>query len=316
MAECLTEEDEELAKSLFFAQFHIWYPKFEHLTIPSKIIKISKEFVEYLSGEQSREDSDEEMIFGEGEEASEPTFPILEKQTAKCIKSLGGCVFAKLNWSAPCDAAWTRIGNSLKCNNFSEICDLLKASDTISSFDLCENIVLCVSQNSEFFQHFLVLREWREIHLCYEFRCFVKNGELIAVSQRNHSDYYSFLCQMKMEVLGLIRKFFETEMKKILLFPNCVFDCYIEAGLMKVILLDFSPFNELTDALLYTWEELNQPLEGVKIRMKEAQGIYPNEKTLPGKIPKDFMDMASGEDSQKLLDLMNLSKDDFQKFKY
>ena len=315
MAEYLTEEDEDLAKSLFFAQFNIWYPKFEHLTIPSKIIKISKEFVEYLSGEQSK-DSGEEMIFGEEEKASEPTFPLLEKETAKCIKLLGGCVFAKLNWSAPCDAAWTKVGNSLKCNNFSEICDLLKSSDTISSFDLCENIVLCVSQNSEFFQHFLVLREWREIDPCYEFRCFVKNGELIAISQRNHSDYYSFLCQMKMEILELIGKFFHTEMKKRLLIPNCVFDCFIVAGLMKVILLDFSAFNELTDALLYTWEELNERSEGVKIRMKELQGICPNEKTLPGKIPKDFMDMATGEDSQKLSDLMNLTKDDFQKLNY
>ena len=315
MAECLTQEDEDLAKSLFFAQFHIWYPTFEHLTIPSKIIKISKDFVEYLSGEQSK-DSDEEMILGEEEKASEPTFPILEKEIAKCIKLLGGCVFAKLNWSAPCDAAWIRIGNSLKCNDFSEICELLKASDTISSFDLCENIVLCVSQNSEFFQHFLVLREWRDIDSCFEFRCFVKNGELIAISQRNHSDYYSFLCQMKTEILEVSRKFFENEMQKRLLIPNCVYDCYIEAGSMKVILLDFSAFNELTDALLYSWEELNGPSGGVKIRMKEVQGIFPNEKTLPGKVPKDFLDVASGEDSHKLLDLMNLTKDDFQKLKY
>ncbi|KAI6650933.1 hypothetical protein LOD99_5773 [Oopsacas minuta] len=305
-------ENEDLSKSLFCAQFNVWYPVFAKLTIPSLIIKLSKEFIEYIAGKSSQ-DSDEDISYGD--EIIEPSFPSLEVEIAKCVKLLGGSVFPKLNWSAPCDAAWIKIGNSLKCKKFDEIYDLLKSSDTISTFDLSENIILSVAENAELFDHYLVLREWREIDTSLEFRCFVKNSNLIAISQRNHSDYYAFLSDIEMEVLELISKFFATEVKKKILLPNCVFDCYVQSDIMSVILVDFSPFNELTDALLFTWEELNGPWEGVKIRKKEVQGIYPNAKHLAGKVPKDFMDMATGEDPQKLLDLLNLSKEDFQNLK-
>jgi len=39
-------------------------------------------------------------------------------------------------------------------------------------------------------QHYLVLRKWHAINKAMEFRCFVKDNELIAISQRDITAYY------------------------------------------------------------------------------------------------------------------------------
>ena len=316
MAESFPElpEDEELSKSLYCSQTHVWYPIFKKSTIQSKIIKLPREFVDYLQFENKFESSDEDEI-KLGKEIIQPSFPSLELEIAKSIESLGGHVFPKLNWSAPCDASWIRVGNSMNCETFSDICDLLKASDTVSTFDLSENIIGSVEQNSHYFRHYLVLREWCEIDTSLEFRVFVRNSYMIAVCQRNFGDYYPFLCSIKMDILKMISQFFETNIQENLLLPNCIFDCYLHSDFMKVTLVDFAPFNELTNALLFTWEELNRNWDGVKIRMKDVPGIQPSEKHVTGKIPKDFLDIASGEDPEKLKEILKLTKDDFQNLK-
>ena len=316
MAEFLPDlsDDDELSKSLFCSQANIWYPVFKQATIPCKIIKLPRKFVDYLQDENKFESSEEDEITL-GKEIIRPSFPKLESEIAKCIASLGGHVFPKLNWSSPSDAAWIRIGNSMKCEIFSDICDLLKASDTIATFDLSENIIGCVLQSAPSFRSYLVLREWREIESSLEFRVFVRNSYIIAISQRNSGDYYPFLSAVKMDVLKMIEQFFYKNIQSNLIVPSCVFDCYLQSDLMKVTLIDFAPFNELTSALLFTWEELNKNWDGVKIRFTEAQGIQPSGKHATGKIPKDFIDIVTGEDPEKLKKIMELTKDDFQKLK-
>ena len=316
MAECLpnVSEDEELSKSLYCSQANVWYPIFKQATIPSRVIKLPRKFIDYLQFENKFESSDENEITHE-KEIIKPSFPSLESEIAKSIESLGGHIFPKMNWSAPCDAAWIRIGNSMKCETFSDICDLLKSSDTIATFDLSENIIGSVSQISPSFRNYLVLRQWREIDSSLEFRVFVRNSYIIAISQRNSADYYPFLSAIKMDILKMIIQFFEKNMQKNLLLPNCVFDCYLHSDFMRVTLIDFAPFNELTSGLLFTWEELYKNWDGVKIRMKEAPGIQPSEKHVTGKIPKDFLDIASGEDPEKLKEILKLTKEDFQNLK-
>jgi hypothetical protein len=55
-----------------------------------------------------------------GDDSSEPgevelpSFPKLEARIAKFIEKLGGSAFPKLNWSAPRDAVWVTLNNSLK----------------------------------------------------------------------------------------------------------------------------------------------------------------------------------------------------------
>lgn len=48
----------------------------------------------------------------------------------------------------------------------------------------------------------LSLRKWFDIKPCYEFRCFVREGKLVAASQRDTSNFYEFLLERDLQVLA------------------------------------------------------------------------------------------------------------------
>ena len=54
----------------------------------------------------------------------------------------------------------------------------------------------------------LVLRKWKEILTAMEFRCFVKDNTLIAISQRDHTTFYASLASIKTEVQVDLVSFF------------------------------------------------------------------------------------------------------------
>ncbi|KMQ86763.1 putative cell division cycle protein 123, partial [Lasius niger] len=74
------------------------------------------------------------------------------------------------------DATWVAPTKTLKCKTLEEVYLLLKSSDriakdlnTVKSLRECENpLSFC-----------LVLKQWRDINPCTEFRCFVMDNELI-----------------------------------------------------------------------------------------------------------------------------------------
>ncbi|KAF9590870.1 hypothetical protein IFM89_039179 [Coptis chinensis] len=59
---------------------------------------------------------------------SPPSFPEFEFGIKESIRTLGGAVFPKLNWSAPKDSAWISTTGNLRCTSFSEITLLLRSS--------------------------------------------------------------------------------------------------------------------------------------------------------------------------------------------
>jgi hypothetical protein len=122
------------------------------------------------------------------------TFPVLAAQVASAIADLGGSVFAKLNWSAPKDAAWIGLNRSLKCGNFGDVIMLLKASDFVQH-DLSRPFEHCSDSSSEAMSQLsydLVLRRWTDVNPASEYRCFVKNGHLIGNLKRLFSFLLSF----------------------------------------------------------------------------------------------------------------------------
>ena len=46
----------------------------------------------------------------------------------------------------------------------------------------------------------LALRKWFDMQGCYEFRCFVAEGNLVGVSQRDCANFYSFLLEQQQQV--------------------------------------------------------------------------------------------------------------------
>lgn len=196
------------------------------------------------------------------------SFPQLNQQIQDALDKLGPCI-PKLNWSAPKDVTWMNVA-TLKCETVGDVYLLLKSSD-FCMFDLehaLDDIQLDDDHNNDHndtnvdesceIEYELVLRKWSHLHKSMEFRCFVSNHELIAISQRNHSEHYPHLKKEHMTIRCLLMDFFHEYIDGNFAdgsVPNYVFDVYVDKN-ERVWLIDFNLWSTRTDALLFTWDEL------------------------------------------------------------
>ncbi|EGV95431.1 Cell division cycle protein 123-like [Cricetulus griseus] len=207
-----------------------------------------------------------------------PEFPEFTTQVQEAINSLGGSVFPKLNWSAPRDAYWIAMNSSLKCKTLSDIFLLFKSSDFITR-DFTQPFIHCTDDSPDpSIEYELVLRKWCELIPGAEFRCFVKENKLIG----------EFFLSLK----------------------------------GKVWLIDFNPFGEVTDSLLFTWEDLtsennlrgdfgegaSQGQDSPAFRCTNSEVTVQPSPYLSYRLPKDFVDLSTGEDVHKLIDFLKLKK--------
>lgn len=187
--------------------------------------------------------------------------PKLEDFTNKirdAITKLGGSVFPKLNWSAPKDASWIAFNNSLRCCTPGDVFLLLKSSsfvthDLTAPFQDCDDS----SEADSHVDYCLILRKWMDINPSYEFRCFVRNKELVGISQRDVSQSYSCIGGDRTNIRSDIISFWRENIENRFPLQDYVFDVYRPAK-DNVLLLDFNPFGETTDGLLFSWSELQQ----------------------------------------------------------
>ncbi|XP_010182456.1 PREDICTED: cell division cycle protein 123 homolog, partial [Mesitornis unicolor] len=167
----------------------------------------------------------------------------------------------------------------------------------------------------------LVLRKWCELIPGAEFRCFVKENKLIGISQRDYTQYYGHISTQHEEICRSIQEFFKKHIQYKFLDEDFVFDVYRDSK-GKIWLIDFNPFGEVTDSLLFTWEELTS---GKNLKEDQGEGEateqdYPvfrctNSKVtvqpspyLSYRLPKDFVDLSTGEDVHKLIDFLKLKR--------
>eukprot|EP00041_Stephanoeca_diplocostata_P017479 m.352889 g.352889 ORF g.352889 m.352889 type:complete len:429 (+) comp20715_c0_seq1:135-1421(+) len=101
----------------------------------------------------------------------------------------------------------------------------------------------------------IVLRRWTDISTAMEFRCFVKNKQLIGISQRDFTNFYPALASQKELIQSEIGKFFSTQIRDIFPLQDYSFDLY-RKGAEDILLLDFNPFSPVTDSLMFEWHEL------------------------------------------------------------
>lgn len=94
----------------------------------------------------------------------------------------------------------------MKCTSPFDVFLLLKSSDFINhdlnhAYDDCQDPLTTRKFD-------LVLRKWYDLQPSMEFRCFVKNQDIIGICQRD-LNYYDFLPAMKDDIELLIYRFFE-----------------------------------------------------------------------------------------------------------
>ncbi|XP_056133861.1 cell division cycle protein 123 homolog [Lampris incognitus] len=325
-------------------QFSVWYPIFKKHTIKSLILPLPQNVIDYLlddgtlvvSGSDhntqrthtnsSNSDDEEDIQWSDDETTTTvtaPEFPEFTSTVLEAINALGGRVFPKLNWSAPRDANWIALNSSLQCQSLSDIFLLFKSSDFITH-DLTQPFLQCRDHDSPdpLISYELVLRKWSELISGGEFRCFVKENKLIGISQRDYTQYYQHISKQEDQICLSIQEFFTQHIQYNFLDEDFVLDVYRDSW-GKVWLIDLNPFGEVTDSLLFTWEELTsgnslpasqqegefaQQQEGPAFRYPTSEVTVQPSPCLSYRVPRDFVDLSTGEDAYKLIDFLKLKK--------
>uniref|UniRef100_A0A671SK49 Translation initiation factor eIF2 assembly protein n=2 Tax=Sinocyclocheilus anshuiensis TaxID=1608454 RepID=A0A671SK49_9TELE len=320
-------------------QFSVWYPLFKKHTIKSLILPIPQNVIDYLlddgtlvvSGSENinsqtqinNSDSDEEDVQWTDDETTTavtaPEFPEFNIKVQEAINVLGGCVFPKLNWSAPRDANWIALNSSLQCQGLSDIFLLFKSSDFITH-DLTQSFLHCSDDSPDpTINYELVLRKWSELIPGAEFRCFVKENKVIAISQRDYTQHYQHIAKQEASISSSILEFFRDHIQYQFPDEDFVLDVYRDSS-GRVWLIDFNPFGEVTDSLLFTWEELTfgkyltasqtqedtTPQDGPAFRYTTSEVTVQPSPCLSYRIPRDFLDLTTGEDAYKLIGFLKL----------
>uniref|UniRef100_A0A665U4U6 Translation initiation factor eIF2 assembly protein n=1 Tax=Echeneis naucrates TaxID=173247 RepID=A0A665U4U6_ECHNA len=304
-------------------QFSVWYPIFKKHTIKSLILPLPQNVIDYLLDDgtlvvSGRYESTHKHLFYKTTLMSyttatvtAPEFPEFSSKVLEAINALGGRVFPKLNWSAPRDANWIALNSSLQCHSLSDIFLLFKSSDFITH-DLTQPFLQCSDQDSPdpVINYELVLRKWSELIPGGEFRCFVKENKLIAISQRDYTQYYQHILKQEEQISQVIQDFFNEHIQYNFLDEDFVFDVYRDSQ-GRVWLIDLNPFGEVTDSLLFSWEELTSgggtaQQQGPAFRYTTSEVTVQPSPCLSYRIPRDFVDLSTGEDAYKLIDFLKL----------
>lgn len=182
------------------------------------------------------------------------------------ISELGGAVAPKLDAVAPTDAIWVSFHQSLRCESGAEVLTLIAASERV--MNVVHNHGCQV----------LALRAWiPDIEDMMQFRVFVKDARIIAISQRNTAVRSSLVdTDMDRIVITVSRQFQSSARDSFARTfiaahgvdndrqansgderDRYVYDVFLDRGWRSWI-LDFAQWGHPTDPLLYSWDELER----------------------------------------------------------
>lgn len=207
------------------------------------------------------DDEDSHEISEEGP-LKAPSFPELTKAISNAITSLGGKVFVKLNGESAMDAAWVN-GGSFACQSAGDVYLLLKSSDKISR--QAEEVLMTNSLNPP--PHLSIVK-WANLFPSMEFRCFVKDNQLVGISQRKCSTHFEFLRDEVQSIKDVVLSDFQENICGHFPLLSYVYDVYVDKK-RRVWLMDFDVFGGATEPLLFTWEELGGA-DDVKVRVVQS----------------------------------------------
>eukprot|EP00792_Barthelona_sp_PAP020_P009601 TRINITY_DN3310_c0_g1_i1.p2 TRINITY_DN3310_c0_g1~~TRINITY_DN3310_c0_g1_i1.p2 ORF type:complete len:324 (+),score=109.83 TRINITY_DN3310_c0_g1_i1:142-972(+) len=202
-------------------------------------------------------------------------FSSIEDKFEEILDHLEGSAFIKFTWSAPKDACWILSHNSCVVHSFGEACLLLRTSDKVSH-DLInpfEEKDMELNYDVNKIEHSIVLKRAYTMEPACEFRVFVKNRELLAISQRIMQQFKHLEDKdHQLFILDSIDKFLDE-----VIFPkfdveNFVIDLYVTPKNGRVVIVDINAWIETTDTLFFTWNELDsmeiqESLEDIPFRL-------------------------------------------------
>jgi hypothetical protein len=245
------------ASHILNCSFHSWYPKLRQVSPKARLIPLTQPFLDYLRADgillppDVRRDDDSGYSDSEDEADPAEHWRDVHDNIVATVRELGKAV-PKLNWSAPKDATWISPTNDMECRSANDVYLLLKSSDFVTH-DLEQALDGCID-TAEIPYH-LILRKGFNLNPSLEFRCFVRDRQLIAISQRE-MNHFEFLFDLREKFKAKIEDFMEDNLLSNFPDPNFVFDVYIPPPHEKVWLIDINPWAPRTDPLLFSWLEL------------------------------------------------------------
>ena len=273
---------------ILHCSYHWWHSRYRPITPKARTVALTQSFLDYLRADgiilpaeisdSAPLSDDDSGIFSSTDDAQGTTeqdeddedvstpWRSVHEDIKATIAELGGKVVPKLNWSAPKDATWISATNSMECRSPNDVYLLLKSSDFIThdlehAFDDCIPITPDEEQDSEIkaqlnnVPYILVLRKFIQLNPSVEFRCFVRARRLIGITQRD-LNHFDFLFKLRDQLRDLIQNFFDDKLKHTFPDEDFVFDVYVPPPHQRVWLVDFNPWDQRTDPLLFSWLEL------------------------------------------------------------
>ncbi|WVQ73443.1 hypothetical protein IAR50_003015 [Cryptococcus sp. DSM 104548] len=270
-----------------------WHDTFADITFPAQVIDLAElgeqeEFSRWLEADS--------IFYPEGSEGTEDTATLSEEPFARsrsssnasdassssippvyrlpklnaaireAIKVFGGAVFPKLNWTSPKDAAFILPQASygpLHCTTPSDIYLLLKSSDFVthdidpatahSGLDSGDPALERKPKIE------LVLKKFESLNPSREVRGFVRENVLVGISQRDMNFYDHLQPQeIRDKIVQTVKEFWLDEIRDNYEGgANYAFDLYLTPNYEDATIIDFQPYRQSTDALLFAYEELH-----------------------------------------------------------
>lgn len=115
---------------------------------------------------------------------------------------------------------------------------------------------------------FLHLREWHHIPPWSEFRLFIRNRQVIGVSQYHHQETYPEI-QENLEAIKASLISFSCQLIDALHMDTVVADVFVEQQAddsFKTTLIELNPFIQRTDPCLYSWQNGGDFDRGIRYR--------------------------------------------------
>eukprot|EP00455_Lapot_gusevi_P009699 TRINITY_DN14358_c0_g1_i3.p1 TRINITY_DN14358_c0_g1~~TRINITY_DN14358_c0_g1_i3.p1 ORF type:complete len:344 (-),score=101.32 TRINITY_DN14358_c0_g1_i3:104-1135(-) len=139
------------------------------------------------------------------------------------------------------------------------------AREALQQFVHSERIYqdMCLARDAKYEQESIVVRGWVPIDVDMEFRGFVANGRLNALSQYNHVAYFPRVVDLKEELAQKITVFFaEKVVPRLSKFNKYVVDfAVVGPNLDQIYVIELNPFLPSTDSALFSWREESALLE-------------------------------------------------------
>eukprot|EP00128_Syssomonas_multiformis_P003760 Colp12_sorted_trinity150504_noHs@16938 len=156
----------------------------------------------------------------------------------------------------------------LKCKDAADAMKMLTQSERIEQ-DM--SLALEVFKRNGFWHEHLVIREWHDIEVSQEWRCFISNRKVTAIAQYNYLPYFADLHENREYLKTLITSFLTDTVLPLL--PEAEFkDMVVDVAILspyqnpKPWVIELNPFLSSTDGALFSWVHDGHILGGEKLQ--------------------------------------------------